>query len=60
MSSAFGYDGEDGGDGDDDEWKKGKLVRDNGFLWSTREWEVREVVGWRNNLWLGTLEWHVR
>ena len=49
-----------GGDGDGEDWKRGKLVNDKGFLWSRRKWVVEDVEDWRDNITLETLEFAVR
>eukprot|EP00286_Rhodomonas_abbreviata_P001482 CAMPEP_0181289478 /NCGR_PEP_ID=MMETSP1101-20121128/902_1 /TAXON_ID=46948 /ORGANISM="Rhodomonas abbreviata, Strain Caron Lab Isolate" /LENGTH=208 /DNA_ID=CAMNT_0023393699 /DNA_START=12 /DNA_END=634 /DNA_ORIENTATION=- len=61
TSASGGQDGgDDGGDGDDDEsWRLGPCRDRAGFSMTTRRWVVLGVDGWRDNLTLQTIEFHV-
>ena len=49
-----------GDDGDGDDWKKGRLVVHNGFLFTKERWAVLAVLDWRENLATATIEFQVR
>ena len=56
--------GDDGRDDDDDntgdDWRKGKLFKQNGIFFTKEVWAVIAVEDWRDNVTRGTIEYLVR